>query len=302
MEKWDAQGLLIKPNKKIWWMSTHVGSTCAEVLSNNLIRLYISGRAKDNKSRIGSALIKYEKKLKVIEISKDPILDIPEKKIGTFFSDGILYPEIIKFKKKTFLYFCGWLNHKTFSYNCNIGVSIKKDNKFSLDRDYPLFNLNKVDPIGTGSMTIHKVNNSKLRMYYVSFDYWKKDKKKYIHKYYLKIAESTDGINWIRKNKIVIKPKKNEIAIAHPTILIENNKVNLYYCSRKKNSNYNIYKTTSKDGIEFIRNNNKIKLRKEIWDNKAQCYPEIFEINNQKIMLYCGNQYGKTGLGYSIKV
>lgn len=301
MEKWKTKGLLIKPNKKIWWMSTHVGSTCAEVLENNLVKLYISGRAKDNKSRIGTALIKYEKKLKVLKISKDPILNIPEKKIGAFFSDGILYPEIVKFKKKTFLYFCGWLNHKTFSYNCNIGVCIKKNNKFAMNFDYPLFNLNEIDPIGTGSMAIYKVNKNKLRMYYVSFDYWKKDKKKYIHKYYLKIAESFDGINWIRKNKIVIKPKKNQIAIAHPSVLIEGKKINLYYCSRKNESYYQIFKTSSDNGINFRIKNDKIKLLKGKWDNKDQCYPEIFEINNQKIMLYCGNRYGKTGLGYAIK-
>ena len=46
MEKWTNKGLLIRPSKKIWWMYSHVGACCAEVISKNLIKLYISGRGK----------------------------------------------------------------------------------------------------------------------------------------------------------------------------------------------------------------------------------------------------------------
>ena len=77
MEKWTNKGLLIRPSKKIWWMYSHVGACCAEVISKNLIKLYISGRGKDNKSRIGTAVIKWSDKPTVMKISKNPIIDIP---------------------------------------------------------------------------------------------------------------------------------------------------------------------------------------------------------------------------------
>ena len=45
MEKWINKGLLIKPSKKIWWMSSRWG-TYAEKINKGLIKLYISGERK----------------------------------------------------------------------------------------------------------------------------------------------------------------------------------------------------------------------------------------------------------------
>ena len=91
-----------------------------------------------------------------MKISKNPIIDIPKLNAGYFYTDGALYPEVIKFRGRTFINFCGWLNHKTFKYNCNIGLAFKKSGKFKLHSKAPLFKLDDTDPIGTGSMSILK--------------------------------------------------------------------------------------------------------------------------------------------------
>ena len=43
-----------------------------------------------------------------------------------------------------------------------------------------------------------------------------------------------------------------------------------------------------------------ISKSKTGWDSKSIEYPSIFESNARKYMLYNGNDYGKTGIGYAI--
>ena len=298
MEKWINKGLLIKPSKKIWWMSSHVGACCAEKINKGLIKLYISGRAKDNKSRIGTAIVKWSENPSIVKISKNPIIDIPKLNAGYFYTDGALYPEIIKFRGRTFLYFCGWLNHKTFKYNCNIGLAFKKSGKFKLHSKAPLFKLDDIDPIGTGSMSILKKKNY-LLMYYVSFDEWVKVKGKFQHKYYIKIAKSFDGIKWIKKNQIAIKTKNKEVAVSKPSVVSEGKKISIYFSARGKY--YKIFKVTSKNGIKFGKRSDEIIKRSGSWDSKSREYPYVIKINKQMIMFFNGNNFGKTGLGYAVK-
>ena len=75
----------------------------------------------------------------------------------------------------------------------------------------------------------------------------------------------------------------------------------LDYRKNTKNS-YRIKKSTSKDGINWVKNN-MIELDIDLnsnWDNIMVCYPFIIENKNKLIMFYNGNEFGKTGIGYAI--
>ena len=292
------KNLIIKPQKKISWMSTHTGACYAEILDkkNYKAKIYISGRDKDNKSRIGTAIISFKtKKPEIIKINKLPILDISEN-IGYFDTDGVLYPEILKIKKNKYLYYCGWLNTKSFNYTCNIGLAAEKKGRFKKVSKSPLFNLNDVDPIGTASFSIIKINK-KYIMYYTSFDPWKIKKGKLEHNYFIKIATSSDGLNWRRDGKIALGLKKNEIAVAKPSVFKLNGKICIFFSARKKN--YSIFFAQSSDGIKFKRLQKKLNLASGRWSSKSQCYPAYIDFKDKKFLLYCGNNYGKSGIGYA---
>ena len=291
--------LFLKPNKKVPWMSSYLGASFAEIIDKNnyIAKIYVSGRDKDNKSRIGCLIFTFKSgKPKLLKVYKSPILNI-SKEIGYFDTDGVLYPEILNIKKNKYLYYCGWLNFKSFNYSCNIGLA-KKDGKgkFTKVSKAPIFQLNDIDPIGTASFSILKHRN-KYIMYYTSFDPWKVARNKTIHNYYIKIATSKDGLNWDRNGKVALGLRKGEIAVAKPSVFKLNGEIGIFYSARRKN--YSIFYATSNDGYKFKKNNKKLNLASGKWSSESQCYPAFIDFGDKKYLLYCGNKYGKTGIGYA---
>jgi hypothetical protein len=56
------------------------------------------------------------------------------------------------------------------------------------------------------------------------------------------------------------------------------------------------------DGLGFIRKDEQvgIGLSESGWDSEMICYPNVFNHNGTKYMLYNGNGYGRGGFGYAI--
>ena len=36
------------------------------------------------------------------------------------------------------------------------------------------------------------------------------------------------------------------------------------------------------------------------WDSEMVCYPHVFVHEGRKVMLYCGNGYGRSGFGMAV--
>ena len=63
-----------------------------------------------------------------------------------------------------------------------------------------------------------------------------------------------------------------------------------------------IKKSKSIDGLNWVKDNN-IELDidlKSNWDNIMVCYPYLVKRDNEFLMFYNGNGFGKTGIGYAI--
>lgn len=65
---------------------------------------------------------------------------------------------------------------------------------------------------------------------------------------------------------------------------------------------YRIGYAESIDGLSWIRKENMagIAVSKTGWDSEMIAYPFIFDHNEQRYMLYNGNNYGKTGFGIAV--
>ena len=77
-QKWKKLGMIITPQKRLWWMQTHAFVPFAEHLTNSHYKIYFSGRDNKNRSHIGYGIIDLDNLKKPVEYSVEPVLTIGE--------------------------------------------------------------------------------------------------------------------------------------------------------------------------------------------------------------------------------
>lgn len=297
---WKKIGNILKPDKNIHWMATHAGPSFAIQSENDTDTFYIlvSGRDIYNRSRLGLVIF-HLTNLNVCKIFREPVLELGER--GTFDENGTSYPCMIKHNKKWYMYYTGWIPAVMVPFMVDLGLAVGDDfKKFNRLSKAPLFAKTNEEYLSIGSVFVMK-DQEVWRMWYTCFKRWCKDENGLKHYYNIKYAESKDGINWQRKNKVCIDFKSDEeYAISRPSVLKINSSYHMWYSYRGEK--YKIGYAVSDDAIHWIRLDNKLSLdiSPEGWDSEMVCYPFVFKQKNRLYMLYNGNGYGKTGLGLAV--
>jgi hypothetical protein len=136
-------------------------------------------------------------------------------------------------------------------------------------------------------------------MWYDSADEWTTNE---LPKYNIKYAESTDGIHWQRAGLVSVDYMyPGESRVSRASIVKEGGLYKMWYCYAIGSGGYKMGYAESEDGLKFRRMDDKvgIDVSDNGWDSEMICYPYVFHHKGKKIMLYCGNGYGKTGFGYA---
>lgn len=298
--KWKKLGNIISPQENVDWMAAYVGPSFAEVFDDH-IKIYATGRCKENISRIG--LINYDiEKLKIISIDKQPLFDIGSP--GCFDERGVSYPWIVDQGETKYMYYVGWVSGGLVRFQNFTGLAYSKDQGKNYRRYIrtPILDRTDSEPIGTGSCAVLFTNN-KWQLWYTSFVQWKKIDNQLFHYYHIKYAESEDGINWKRGGVVAIDFKNDrENTIGKPMVLIEDGKYKMYYSFRSIDSLYRIGYAESPDGINWQRLDEQLDfdVSAEGWDSEMVEYAYIFNYKSKQYMIYNGNDFGKTGLGLAV--
>ena len=303
LQKWKRISKLVDPSKtEIWWLSSHAGGTCAlKRDDSDFYDIYISGRDKQNRSRIGHAIWSIKEPDKLQKIDKDPCLELGS--IGSFSENGTSYPYVLKYEKKYYMFFTGWKLGKTVPFYNNLGLAIsdRPEGPFKYLSKAPIFSLSNNDPYGIGSCFVkYSKIDSKFILYYTSFRGFKKKNKTVLLRYCIKSTKSDLIDKWEGKTNFVIKNSSddNDI-ICKPTIVDDE----MLYCQRSNDSSYKIYYAN-------FRNNKWHPRQKPIeligptdnWDKYEQCYPFMIKSGSSTYLIYSGNNYGKGGLGIAKKI
>ena len=114
-----------------------------------------------------------------------------------------------------------------------------------------------------------------------------------------KTAETYDGVN-LKENGFIESDIYKFQALSKPSIIKIKNIYHMWFSYRGlKNKKYKIGYASSKDAInwKYRLNYNTIKLSKKGWDSDMIEYPSVFKYENKLILLYNGNDYGKSGIG-----
>jgi hypothetical protein len=304
---WIKKGIIYNTEGNVNWSKSHAQVPKADLINENLLRIYYGTRDSLQRTRTGYIEINPFEMSKVSKVSKEPVLDLG--RMGTFDDCGAMPSCIVNLNSKKYLYYTGWNTDKIISYKLAIGLAISDDGGISFNKvsEGPIMDRNLIECISLCQPHVI-AEKDKWMMWYSSFTKWEMINGKLEPFYNIKYAESGDGIRWENTGITCIDYDETCDALGNPFVFKENNLYKMYFSFRRnidyrtnRSYSYRIGYAESEDGITWKRiTNSGIDVSKDGWDSEMICYPNLITIGNKRYMFYNGNGFGKTGFGYAI--
>jgi sucrose-6-phosphate hydrolase SacC (GH32 family) len=159
-------------------------------------------------------------------------------------------------------------------------------------RNAPILDRSEEDPYSLSYPFVIKVRDT-YKMFYGSNRTWNTTKVDIDH--ILKSADSTDGIIWKNKEVVDIVFSQDANAFCRPSLLKANQNYFMAYAFR--GSKYKIGFLKSQDLISWSQCGVFGPTPDVPWESEEVTYPYLFSMDEKTYMAYCGNSYGKFGIG-----
>lgn len=298
-QRWDKHGVLLEPPSTLAWAHTHAALPIADAVDDAGFDLLFSSRDAEGRARIGRARVSTAADELHVAVDPEPLLGLGT--TGTFDDRGVTGSCLVREGGRRFLYYSGWSLGVTVPFYFYVGCAVSDDDGASYRRASaaPVLERDGVDPYLTASPWV-LVENGIWRMWYVSCTGWTGSGRDARHAYHVKYAESADGIRWQRSGHVCIDyASGSEHAISRPCVVRDGNRYRMWFAAR--GSAYRLGYAESDDGLTWERDDREAGLEPSDtgWDSEMVCYPCVVERGNQQWMLYNGNGYGATGIGWA---
>lgn len=295
------------------WMHEFAQSP-ATIINPHTVRVFFCTRpapSADGKYQSHIAYLDLDRKnlLNVIKISAIPVLELG--KVGTFDEHGTYPVSVISYQNEIRAYYAGISRCESVPFNATIGLAVSQDGGESFHRlgEGPVLPYTSDEPFLLGSPRIRRFEKQ-WQLWYVAGKEWRiteKNKKEPIYK--IRMATSTDGIQWNKLGRDLIPNKLGEHECqACPDVIYRDGKYHMFFSYRdiynytSREGGYRIGYASSPDMTTWTRNDDliDIQLSKEGWDSEMINYPHVFELDGSIYMLYQGNGMGRSGFGLAV--
>lgn len=307
MQNWIKEGLIFDPLKSKLASKGAAGFSAVPFVlpieeEKGIFRIFFSARDEQNRSL--PFYIDYDFENKVILDESDQLLPLGD--LGAFDDSGIMLTSLIRKQDEIYLFYIGWNLGVTVPFRNSIGLAVSKDGGKTFEKMFkgPVIDRSRIEPHFVASNCVFQLED-KYIMYYLSCVGWEKIDGRIMHRYHIKWATSPDLINWERNNNVAIDFKyPNEYAISVPRVIKENGKFRMWYSYRGGpfSEKYRIGYAESDNALDWQRMDEVVKhtVSENSFDSDMVCYPCVFKYKDRLMMLYNGNDYGRTGIGLAV--
>ena len=308
--KWNKQGVIFTPSEHYDWMMSHAQMPIVDRLSDDVLRIFFGTRNASNLTSTAYIDVEADNPKNVLYVHPKPAVGLGE--LGCFDDGGALPAWIVNYGGLKYLYYIGWNAGVTVGYRNSIGLAVSDDGGDSFSRMFkgPVVDRTKTEPQFCSSPCV-LFEDGLWRMWYLSCVRWEVIDGRSEPIYHIKYAQSPDGIHWDRKGIVCIDLKsREEGGIARPCVVKEEDHYSMWYCYRgirdyrtNPEHTYRIGYARSDDGIKWTRMDETagINVAEEGWDSEMIGFPYVYAHKGRHYMIYNGNQFGKTGLGYAVR-
>lgn len=300
--EWEKKGLIYCPDGNSSWAKHSALQPTPVVLDNKIIRVYLGFRDDLGISRIGFVDVDTDNPSNVIKVSTEPVLDIGND--GCFDENGVVPCAVIrKDENILFMYYAGYQLGSKVRFLAFGGLAISYDNGYTFHR-YSKIPITERTNDEFLFRVIHSVlyDDHKWKVWYGAGSNFIQGNFKTLPVYNIRYMESDDGITFPNKGTICLKTINDEYRVGRPCVFKHNNKFIMLYGKGSEEIPYILGMAESVDGLNWERIDSKvgIYLSDEGWDSQMMAYPSIIDKDNEVILFYNGNDYGKTGFGYAV--
>lgn len=302
---WVKKGVLFKLDECAG-RSTHTQVPTPYVMEDR-VRVFYSCRNR------GKSFIAY------FDVSRDfkTILNVHEKPIielgnpGMFDADGMMPSCILPMEDELWMYYIGWSALAGDArYQNEIGILVSKDQGETWERMFPgpIMGRSPTEPGLAVMPFVRQQRNGLFSMWYQSGTGWHLIDGKYEPTYVIKYASSHNGTIWSRNPDLCIDSLYLFQAFSRPWIVKIGEFDSMFYCVRGsadyrgRDGSYRIECADALDKINFMHSIDTPNLSyggKDDFDSHMTCYPAVFEVDGRMIMLYNGNGFGQSGIGWA---
>ena len=301
--RWEKLGLLLSPRNSPDWCNSYSGPVSIARPKANHNELWMSGRGRDNQSRIGRVILSSTNSIPTVERFSE--VELGPGELGAFDESGVSYPVLLESKGVQRLFYVGWVSGGKTRFQNFLGVARRSDasEPWSRVNRAPILERTAQEPFGSGSCDVLFLGDE-LLMYYTAFLGWAPGKEdKPTPHYEIRIASSVDyGASWRRHNEVAIQSTPENRTIGRPATIVLNGQVHMFFSQR--GDRYEVGHAVSKDGRRFetTSSENGLQSSAEGWDSEMVEYGFPISRGGQLYLLYNGNQFGQSGLGIARNV
>ncbi|PIQ48574.1 MAG: hypothetical protein COW03_09315 [Cytophagales bacterium CG12_big_fil_rev_8_21_14_0_65_40_12] len=304
--KWHKVGNIFTPEKHLVNKGLSFGAVpLVGAIHNNLVDIYFTVRNNLNQSLFFKAVFDFDDNYRIVDLTTRSLLELGEP--GTFDENGVMACQFININGEEFIYYQGWNIAQTVPFRNAIGLARynTKNSMFEKISSGPILDRSIYDPCFVATPFVLQEAKNRFLMYYLSCDRWIKIQGGVLHQYNIKIAHSTNGIDWSRNGEIAIDyANEYEYAFSVPRVIKEDGIYKMWYSYRggKGHLTYRLGYAESDDGIKWERKDELIGIdvSAQGWDSEMISYPYVFDYLNKRYLLYNGNNYGASGFGLAI--
>lgn len=293
---WLKRGLLVWPPTGLSWAASHAALPVLDQ-GDGPTTVYFSPRDGQGRAHVARAEVDLDG-LRVVRYDQVPVLRPGPR--GMFDDAGVTVSCLVRNGATLILYYSGWMLGSSVPFYFQVGSATSTDGGMTFLRGSaaPLLERNAVDPYLTASPYV-MFDEGRWRMWYVSGTGWRDNDEPCYH---IKYAESTDGFTWTREGRVCIDYEdESEHAISRPWVVRDVDRYRMWFASR--GSSYRIGYAESQDGLTWERTAERggLTVSPDGWDSEMLAYPCVFDHGAERLMLYNGNDYGRTGIGLAIQ-
>ena len=302
--RWSRRGLLMSTPEGRSWAHSHAALPTIEALDHGrTMSIYYSPRDTGGRAHIARARLEVTPggDLAVSNHDPDPVLSPGP--LGAFDDAGVTVSCVTEGDEGTLLYYTGWSLGVSVPFYFYVGLAIRPHGHDGFQRlsPAPLLERTAADPYLTASPWVLREEGG-WRMWYVSCTKWKVVDGTTRHHYNLRYAESADGLHWRREGRTAIDfAGPEEYAISRPCVIRDRDCYRMWFAAR--GDAYRLGYAESPDGLRWERDDDHVGLGPptEGWDSEMAAYPTLFDRHGVRYLLYNGNDYGRSGIGYAMR-